>query len=266
MGRMPTTDLIDRYLTDLHERGCTEATLTEYRKNLTRADRELPLGLEPANTNELKAWMYRRGLEPASIKTYRAALRGFFRWANEVGELDWDPTAKLAAPKVPEGLPRVARDEQVRWAIHDTPEPLKLWAVLAAYAGLRCIEISRLHRETVTEQIVTVRRGKGDKARLVPTHPLVWASIRALPPGPITDLTPKQISLKFLRYSQRCGLREMSMHRLRGWFCTNGYRSSKDLLAMQRSMGHAKPDTTARYVELTDGQIRAVVDGLPTFG
>lgn len=265
MGRMPATDLIDRYMADLRERGCTTATRTEYRKNLTRADRELPLGLDSANADELKVWLWREGLEPASRKTYFAALRGFFRWARDAGVLDWDPTAKLNPPKVPEGLPRVAKDAQVRWAIHETPDPLKLWAILGAYGGLRCIEISRLHREHVTERVVTLHRGKGGKPRLVPTHPLVWAAVKDLPPGPITDLSPKQISLKFLRYSQRCGLREMSMHRLRGWFCTNGYRASKDLLAMQRSMGHAKPDQTARYVELTDAQVRAVVDGLPTF-
>lgn len=260
------TDLIDRYMIDLRERGCTEATIEGYRKNLTRANRELPMGLQDANSVELKAWVRREGLSPASQRAYDAALRGYFAWRERLGLLEWNPMSQLVPPKVPEGLPNVAADEQVRWAVHETPDPLKTWAILAAYGGLRCIEISRLHRGHVDEQTIAVHRGKGDKSRCVPTHPLVWAAICHLPPGPITDLTPKQISLRFLRYARRCGLRDMGMHRLRGWFCTNGYRASKDLLAMQRSMGHAKPDMTARYITLTDAQVRAVVDGLPIFG
>lgn len=261
-----TANLIERYLIDLRERQCTEATIEGYRKNLTRADRELPIGLQDANSVELKAWIRREGLSPASQRAYDAALRGYFAWRERLGLLEWNPMSQLVPPKVPEGLPRVAADDQVRWAVHETPDPLKTWAILAAYAGLRCIEVSRLHRGHVDEQAIAVHRGKGDKARWVPTHPLVWAAVRDLPPGPITELTPKQISLRFLRYARRCGLRDMSMHRLRGSFCTNAYLATKDLLAVQQCMGHATPDRTRRYVKLTAAQVRAVVDGLPIFG
>jgi integrase/recombinase XerC len=262
---MSAANLIDLYMDELRERGRTDATVVEYRKNLTRADRELPLGLADANAVELRAWIHREGLSKASSRTYDAALRGFFGWREQAGLLEWNPMTQLKPPKVPEGLPRVAKDHQVRWAILETPDPLKLWAILAAYAGLRCIEISRLDRDDIGEHATTVRRGKGDKPRIVPTHPLVWACAHQLAPGPITELTAKQISLRFLQYSQRSGLRGLSMHRLRGWFCTNGYRASNDLLAMKRSMGHKRVDTTARYIDLTAGQVRAVVDGLPTF-
>lgn len=262
----PTDPYIERYIIDLRERGCTDATIEGYRKNLTRADRELPEGLQDANSVELKAWVHREDLSQASKRAYDAALRGYFAWRERLGLLEWNPMSQLVAPKVPEGLPNVAADEQVRWAVHETPEPLRTWAILAAYGGLRCLEISRLHRGHVDEQTISVHRGKGNKSRRVPTHPLVWAAVRDLPAGPITDLTRQQISLNFWRYARRCGLREMGMHRLRGWFCTNGYSATKDLLAMQRSMGHAKPDQTARYVKLTEAQVRAVVDGLPVFG
>ena len=266
MGRMPATELIDRYMDDLRERGRTAATIVEFRKNLARADRELPLGLTDANAIELRAWINRKELSPASRHTYDAALRGYFGWREHAGLLEWNPMSQIKAPKVPQGLPRIAKDHQVRWAVLETPEPLRLWAMLAAYAGLRCIEISRLDRDDIGERAITVRQGKGDKPRIVATHPLVWAAARDLPPGPVTELTRKQISSRFLQHARRCGLFGLSMHRLRGWFCSSGYRACKDLVAMQRSMGHAKPSDTVRYIDLTDEQVLAVVIGLPTFG
>lgn len=262
---MTATDLIDLFAADLRERSCTQATIEGYIKNLHRADRELPLGLDTANAEELKAWLWRSGLQPASRATYYSALASFFVWAVESHHLSRNPMRLLKRPKVPTGLARVAADEQARWAIHHTPDPLKLWAILASYAGLRCLEISRLHREHVTEHVISLHRGKGDKPRTVPTHPIAWAAVRDLPAGPITDLTPKQISTRFLQYCLRHGLREMSMHRLRGWHATSSYEATHDLLAVGRNLGHSRPDTTARYIKLNDSQIRAVIDGLPRF-
>jgi integrase/recombinase XerC len=263
---MTAGDLIEQFAHHLTEAGRTEATIEGYTKNLCRADRELPMGADIATADELRAWVYRKGLSWASRATYYAALDSFFTWAVDTKRLTFNPMKFITRPRVPETLPRVARDEQVHWAVHDTPDPLKLWALLASYAGTRCIEISRLCREHVTAEVLTVARGKGDRPRTVPTHPLVWAAVRVLPAGPITDLTPKQISTRFLQYSLRCGQRELSLHRLRGWHATNGYAVNNDLLAVSRNLGHRKTDTTARYIRLTTGQIRAVVDGLPTFG
>lgn len=263
---MAATDLIEQFATALIERGCTDATVEGYTKNLTRADRQLPYGLDIATTEELRPWVHRKDLALASRAAYHAALDSFFAWAVNTKRIDFNPMEHVERPKVPEGLARAATDEQARWAIHDTPEPLKLWAILASYGALRCIEISRLHRGHVTEQLIAIHRGKGDRPRTVPTHPIVWAAVRDLPAGPITDLTPKQISTRFLQYALRCGLRECSLHRLRGWHATAGYEHEHDLLAVQKNLGHRRPETTARYIRLTAGQRRAVVDALPTFG
>jgi integrase/recombinase XerC len=264
MKHMPSK-LIDRYMDELAERGCTTATLTEYRKNLSRADRELPFGLDEANAVELRAWIWHNNLSMASRRTYDAALRSYFAWRETAGLLEWNPMSRLKPPKVPEGLPRVARDDQVRWAVHECPDPLRLWAVLGAYAGLRCIEISRLDRGHVTEEVIAVHRGKGDRARLVPTHQIVWACVKDLPPGPITECTPKEVSLRFKRFCLRCGIRDLSMHRLRGWMATNAYNATKDPRAVQMILGHTNLATTTRYIASDLPHQKAAVAGLPAF-
>lgn len=262
---MTATDLIGLFVDTLIEDGRTDATIDAYTKTLARADRELPSGLKLANAEELRAWVYRRHLARSSSATYHAALDSFFSWGVATNRSTFNPMDHVKRPRVPEGLPRVATDEQAYWAIHETPDPLKLWAILALFAALRCIEISRLCREHVTDELIAVHLGKGNRPRMVPTHPTVWAMIRDLPAGPITDLTPKQISTKFLQYALRCGLREFSLHRLRGLHATLTYERSKDLLAVQRNLGHSKPERTARYIRITTDQRRAVIEGLPTW-
>jgi site-specific recombinase XerC len=100
----------------------------------------------------------------------------------------------------------------------------------------------------------------------VPTHPFVWAAVSDLTAGPVTDQTPRDISIRFWKYARRSGMHDVSMHRLRGWYATQGYAVTNDLLGVQRWMGHADPRTTAGYIRTTTHQARAVVDGLPTFG
>jgi len=258
-------DLIDEYIAHLREAGCTTDTIKTYKWILDTAHRDLPCGLDVAHETELRAWLWRDGLKPSSRATYYGALAGFFRHHTGTGELDWDPMADIPRPKVPPGLPRVGKDHDVRIVLTQAAEPYRTWGKLAAYEGLRCVEIERLHREHITEQTTTIHEGKGSKPRRVPTHPIVWAAVRDLPPGPITDLDREDISNRFKKACVRLGAPGLSMHRLRGWFCTKGYGATKDIRAMQKAMGHANPATTVLYIETPDDDVAAAVNGLPTF-
>lgn len=258
-------DLIEAYLAHLREAGCTDDTTKTYGWILNTAHRGLPSGLDIANEPELRAWLWRDGLRPSSRATYYGALTGFFRHHTASGELDFDPMAAIPRPKVPQGLPRVAKDAEVQIVLTQAADPYRMWGKLAAYCGLRCVEIERLDREHIGQAATKVHRGKGDKVRIVPTHPIVWEEVRDLPPGPITDLDREGISNRFKKACVRMGVPGLSMHRLRGWFCTKGYGATKDLRAMQKAMGHANPATTVLYIDTPDDDVAAAVNGLPTF-
>lgn len=60
------------------------------------------------------------------------------------------------------GVPRPVTDEQLSRILTEAPEPIRTWCLLAAYQGLRCVEISRLDREHITDENLFVVRGKGD--------------------------------------------------------------------------------------------------------
>jgi integrase len=266
---MTSIDLIERYLDRVTEQGATEATIDTCRTVLGIADKALPFGLDKANEDELRAYLFRRDpkpLSPTTRRNYRTILNSFYEWATTNAVLWSNPIIGIESPKVPETLARTAENEQVQWLLTHAREPYRLWTILAAFGNLRCVEISRLHREHVTADAIMILRGKGDRPRVIPTHPLVWEVIRGLPHGPVATRTARQISRLFWNYCHRRGFTDLSAHRLRGWYATQGYAATGDLLAVSRNMGHKNPRTTAGYIRTSSSQARAVVEGLPTFG
>lgn len=257
-----TTDLIEDYLSHLRSLSASPRTTGERRKILTRMDAELPMGLDVACEDELRAWLWQEGWTPGTRETYHSAMVGFFRWAVKLGEIDFDPSAEIAKPKVPRRLPRPVTDEQLVRLLA-APEPYRLWVQIAAYAGARCIEISRLHREHITQDGVRLH-GKNNKLRHVPTHPVVWEAVKDLPGGPLTEHDERHISMRSAIYFRRSmHMPGVSLHRCRHWFGTQVQRRHKDLRVTQELMGHADPSTTAGYALVADEDKATAIALLP---
>lgn len=260
-------DLIDLYLLYLTaEHPAT--TVRTYATALRNAHRELPHGLPCADLPEIQAWLFARGWKPATRATYQGAIRGFFAWCGRAGHLDKNTAADLPRVKRGRRLPRPTTDEETRRILTEAAEPVRLWSLIAAYAGARCVEISRLDRVDITEQ-TTRLHGKGDRERLVPTHPALWAAVRDLPPG----LLAGGRSAHYI--SQACRLEYANLglsgpppvtaHRLRHWAGTTWLTACDNLRAVQELMGHASPATTAGYTLAAPAVMRAAVAAAPAW-
>lgn len=267
---MAAEDLIALFLVHLREESAEDSTGESYEYWLTRADKALPFGLDVATEDELKAWLWRdtrtgKPYSPASRALMHAALVKFFGWAVEEEYLDMDPTTRIKRPKVHAGAPRVATEAQARLLLTDAKQPYRLFAQLAGYASLRCVEIWRLDRDDITRESIKIM-GKGSKHRLVPTHPVIWESVKDLPSGPITDLPSRQaVSNRFGRYCEERYKMRLTLHRMRGWFATEGYKVSKDPRALQVLLGHSSLSTTTRYIAAAVPQQQDLVNSLPVF-
>lgn len=267
---MAAEDLIRLFLVHLREESAEESTGETYEYWLGRADNELPAGLDIATEDELKTWLWRDTIQgrPYASKSralMHATLTRFFGWAVEYDYLDFDPMQRVKRPKVSEGPPRVATAEQARLLLTDAKQPYRLFAQLAGYASLRCIEIWRLDRADITQESIKIL-GKGSKHRLVPTHPLIWESVKDMPPGPITDLPSRQaVSNRFGRYCEERYKMRLTLHRMRSWFASEGYKASKDPRALQVLLGHSSLATTTRYIAAAIPQQQELISSLPVF-
>lgn len=256
------TDLIERHCAHLRQRGLSDNTINSRRLQLRRMDAELPMGLEEATVEELSNWLGQEGWSRQTRATYYMHTVGFYEWACDARDphLDWNPAASLHRPKVPKGIPKPVTDAELATALADAGK-LRVATILAAYAGLRCCELATIERNDVNEHTLTII-GKGDKPRVVPTHPLVWEAVRNLA-GRLVAGTPETISKAGRDHFDRIGLPAVTLHRLRHWFASKALENGADLLTVSLLLGHASTQTTVRYCAISDGQRRSAVATLP---
>lgn len=268
-------DMIEAHLEHLRRAGCTEATLRGRREILYRLDRAMPYGVGEVSRKDIADWLYQERYSRNTKATYYAALRRFYSWATDPRD-PWigggDPTEGLEKCTRARGTARPVTNEELRKILTEAAEPFRLWALIAAYQGLRAIEISRLDREHVTEQHLIVVRGKGDRPRLHDTHPDVWAAVRGLPKGPVA-LTREgdradafYVSIQFSQYTRyHLRMPGVGLHRLRHWLGSTVQREHRDIRVTMAVLGHASLSSTQVYTDASDEQQRAARATLPRF-
>jgi integrase/recombinase XerC len=267
----PHQDLLSAFLTHLRA-DASPKTYRDYASVLRAAQRDLSSGVIVACEDDLRAWIWGRDLAPSTRAQYTAAVRRLHHWLRQRGLSDYDPTELLPQTPIPRRLPRPVPLDQLQVVLTHTPQPVRLWCIIATYTGARCVELSRLDRDDITQRSTRLF-GKGDKERTVPTHPAVWDAVRDLPPGPVAPLAvadpPKEISKRISRACRRVGpdwSPRVTAHRLRHTLATEVLRSTRDLRLVQDLLGHASPATTAIYTRVTPEWMEAAVAALPDWG
>lgn len=264
-------DLIAGHIRHIRAAGHARTTVFYREELLRRLDRDLPMGLERATIEELEDWLCRDGWTAKTRATYHEHVAAFYRWACDPKNprLDYDPSAGLTRPRAPKRAPKPVTDEELADVLTLTTGFWHLAAVLAAYAGLRCCEISTIRREEITEEIITVQ-GKGGREDTLPTHDAIWRLVRDFPGGSVAThvhgrpVTAQYISALWPRHVTRAtGRKGISLHRLRHWYATNLLSHGADLRTVQELCRHASPATTAIYTKITDRQRRIAVATLP---
>lgn len=266
-------EAIDAYLAHLHDMNRTEQTIRKRREILYRLDRELERGIGKVEEKELKAWLYRDEWSQNTKATYFRCLKSFYEWAADPEDpwINGNPMAGLTRVRTAASIARAATDAQVADVLARAQEPFRTWALIAAYQGLRCLEISRLDREHVTEQQLFVVRGKGNKPRVHDTDPQVWEALKGQPAGPVarrrdgSRASEVYVSISSnLHFQRKLGI-QTHMHALRHWLGTTVQRQYKDVRVTQRMLGHAQLSSTMIYTDATDEQQRAARSTLPRF-
>ena len=198
----------------------------------------------------------------------RSAVRSFYSWALVAGHVDRDPSLQLPRVAVPAGQPRPVPADVADAALQRASGRERLMLLLALHAGLRRSEIARVHTRDVVDGCLRVT-GKGGKVRTIPLSDVLADALAARPagwvfPGAIDGHLSADRVGKIVTGLLGDG---WTTHTARHRFATTGYAVERDLLAMQQLLGHAKPETTARYAAVPAGALRravAAAAGRPT--
>ncbi len=233
-----------------------------------------------------------RPLKPASVATYLAGVRAFYRaleWAGAAVAPDdvhapADPTPREERrPALPLELYRKLLDHLKS----DDPGKRRDRAMirLMAEAGLRISEAVHLDVDDVllAERLVVIRSGKGGKQRTVPLSRSLAAELQewigarravaaAGEPALFVNtggrrnkgrrLSPSLLRKRLARYYQELGFppRYHGAHMLRHTAGTRFYRATRDLHVTARLLGHSNVNTSAIYAKMDIEGLRRAID------
>lgn len=268
--------LVRAFLDDCRLRNLQPATVEQKRLCLGRLERAWgdPLTL---GTDEVRAHLA-RPMAAESRACELAHLRSFYKWLVLNGHRSDDPTLPIQRPKVHRRLPRPIPEHDLAVAIDCAPARIRPMLLLAAFAGLRAKEISRLRGEDIQwgcdPPVLVVSEGKGGDMGSVPLAPVLvellagmprsgWLFPYATKPGP---LPPHMVSKLCNEHLHSLGIAH-TLHSARHRFGTQVYRGSgRDLRLTQELMRHRTPVSTAIYTWVDPAEGAAAVSRLPTFG
>lgn len=271
-------DLIHDWAADRRADGYRDRGVTAYAEAVEHfivwAGNPAPDAVSEQTIQRFKRAQAAKGLASGTIRNRLTCLRTFYDWAVAEGYADANPVVGVKNPKVTPPAPDPLRRDQISDLLRACATPSKpdrgtdprsrRAVYLMLYAGLRIWEVAELRWADVdlSRGMITVRPegGKGGKSRLVPIADELAEELRRArairPHYAVVDqgeraygekLKVKSLAHIFERWLPARGM-HIHAHQLRKTFATELYMSSRDLLLVQRCLGHADPKTTLRYI------------------
>jgi integrase/recombinase XerD len=267
------------------QKGYSGNTLAAYQNDLSQFLAFLGTrvsGWDEVNRNLIEDYIMhmRSDQEYASSTVARkvAAIKSFFHYLVEQGELEDDPTATLDSPKVRKRLPKAVDEKDLERLLSEpgreqTAKALRDRALLEVlYAtGLRVTELVSLNVDDVNLASATLRivRSKDKAERIVPIHRRAIEPLQDyLERGRMQLLRDPEQHALFLNhrgerltrqglwlivkhYVREVGIVEdVTPHTLRHTFAAHLIERKADLEYVQELLGHANISTTQVYTQM----------------
>lgn len=252
--------ITDSYAHWLYVSGASADTIRHRTQTMQRLQ---SAGIDPLECSPLDLIRWLASFPQASTRhSYRSALRTFYRWAVEFGQVGDDPTVKIPRVKVPRGAPHPISDAGLALLLATAPRKDLPLIQLMAYCGLRGNEAAHVQPDDFGQNgaqwwlRITSPKGGGEQSVPLPS----WlASIRVNFPIGITA------NRAIHRVSDAIKAVEPSAtpHSLRHWYATTALRQSGNVRIVQELLRHKSLSSTQIYTQVAESDVSAVAEGLP---
>lgn len=289
-----TEELLTNFLNYLAvEKGLALNTLVSYRFDLkdflSYCFKKKINPVKQASRQTVQAYLlklHRENRTPATISRHLAAVRSFYRFLFNEGNIAVDPTDYLESPRPVQHLPQVLTFQEVEVLLNQPsvakPAGLRDKAMLELlYAtGMRVSELTSLDLEHLDlEHGFVLALGKGSRERIIPLGSVAARYVSLyLAQGRAKLLKNKKTKTLFVnqrgtrltrqgfwkivkKYARLAGIKkEIAPHTFRHSFATHLLENGADLRSVQELLGHVDIATTQIYTHLTDVRLRKVYD------
>ena len=276
------------------EKGLSRNTMDAYRNDLSQFQEFIRGRLNGTSERE-DAWRWvdlellndyiadlrgRKGYRDTTTARKVAAIKSFFTYLAQNGDIEEPPTESLGSPRVGRTLPKYLTEEEIESLLEAAGQPgtaesrrdANILELLYA-TGLRVSELVSLNVQDIDFQESYIRCwGKGSKERIVYAHAKAMGGLQEYLAGPRMSLvgdnkdepalfvnhrgerlTRQWVWTILKTYGKKAGLdQKITPHTLRHSFATHLLQKGASLRHVQELLGHSSISTTQVYTHLTD--------------
>lgn len=262
-------DALEDFADEQRGRSLSPATIRTYRSILDSLRAEVG-SLIDATPRDLRRFQGREDISAGTRRVSRAVAIAFYRFAVREGYRDDNPAERLATVKVPRAIPRPFTRGQVDAMLTSGAyRRTRAMILLGYYQGFRVSMIARVHGRDIDLEAGTIATvGKGNKAAVLPLHPVIaelaltmprdgyWFPARGGRDGHISGHAVTDLIGDAIR---RAGITDprLTPHSLRHSFGTDLVDGGVDIRVVQELMMHEQLSSTQIYTGVSERLKRA---------
>lgn len=271
-----TSDIEEKsqlYLACKKLEGLSSKTLYNYKLFLTKLNMFFTKPCSTISTMDLRMFLsvMEKGKQASTVNGYITYLKNFFGWLQNEEYILKNPAAKLKQTKVPKVILQGYKAENLEKLRESCiTEKQKCLFELLDSTACRISEIDNIKIEDINwqEQSIVVT-GKGNKQRIVyfstraKLHMKAYIADRTEGYLFISDKAPHQhiqvraLQLILANIKKKAGVTErVHCHKFRRTQATYLLNSGMTIQGVQKILGHTSPDTTQRYAQLSQENLK----------
>ena len=268
--------LTNAFLSAKRIEGCSEKSLTYYRKTIEAMSEKIGKAITHITTNDLRSYLTDYQLEKKSSKVtidnIRRILSSFFSWLEDEDYILKSPVRRIHKVKTATTIKETYTDEALE-TMRDNCDTLRDLALIdmLASTGMRVGELVLLNRDDINfEERECVVFGKGSKERMVyfdartkihlqnylaqrtDSNNALFVSLKA----PYERLQIGGVETRLRELGKRLSLPRVHPHKFRRTLATMAIDKGMPVEQLQRLLGHQRIDTTLQYAMVKQSNVK----------
>ena len=270
------TRLTGAFLSAKRIEGCSEKSLSYYRKTIETMSEKIGKGITHITTNDLRSYLpdyqTERKSSKVTIANIRRILSSFFSWLEDEDYILKSPVRRIHKVKTAVTIKETYTDEALE-TMRDHCDSLRDLALIdmLASTGMRVGELVLLNRDDINfEERECVVFGKGSKERMVYIDPrtkihlqnylaqrtdsnnALFVSLKA----PYERLQIGGVESRLRELGKRLSLPRVHPHKFRRTLATMAIDKGMPVEQLQRLLGHQRIDTTLQYAMVKQSNVK----------
>lgn len=256
--------------------GCSEKSLSYYRKTIETMSEKIGKGITHITTNDLRSYLTdyqaERKSSKVTIDNIRRILSSFFSWLEDEDYILKSPVRRIHKVKTAVTIKETYTDEALE-TMRDHCDSLRDLALIdmLASTGMRVGELVLLNRDDINfEERECVVFGKGSKERMVyfdartkihlqnylaqrtDSNNALFVSLKA----PHERLQIGGVESRLRELGKRLALPRVHPHKFRRTLATMAIDKGMPVEQLQRLLGHQRIDTTLQYAMVKQSNVK----------